>query len=396
MSRLRLALVTHLWPVPGAPHAGKPIYETALRLRDAVEIEVFCPAPRYPRARWLQPARFAYHRADPAAAPPGLPTHYLEYATLPWIGRAFNGLSTAKAIGPALAAWQPDVILSYWLYPTAWAALRVGRRLGVAVIVGSRGSDLHRIPDALVRRMTSATLRRADAVITVTEDLRRAAIRLGAAPARTHSIPNGCDPRVFHPFERADARRALGLSLDGRLLLQVGNLIASKGIFDLWNAFELLAASKPDLRLALVGEGPAEAAIRDRAMRSGLAQRLLLPGARPAVEIPLWLNAADLVCLASHGEGCPNVVIEALCCGRPVVGTDVGGIPELIGAGCGFLTPARNPPAFARAVSQALETVWEPRAIAARFSRSWEDVARETLAICSACLKHPGVKSLRQ
>ena len=353
MSRVRLALVTHLWPVPGAPHAGKPIYETALRLRDEVEIEVFCPAPR-----WLQPARFAYHRVDPEQAPPGLKTHYVEYATVPGIGRAFNGLWTQRALEPALRSWRPDIILSYWLYPTAWAALRVGRRLGVPVIVGSRGSDLHRIPDALVRRMTSATLRNADAVITVTEDLRRAAIRLGASPACTHSIPNGCDLRVFHPLEQAEARRALGLPVDGRLLLQVGNLISSKGIFDLWSAFEIL----------------------------------LLPGARPAAEIALWLNAADVVCLASHGEGCPNVVIEALCCGRPVVGSAVGGIPELVVEGCGLLAPARNPSAFAKAISQALETVWEPHAIAARFSRSWEDVARETLAICMACLPHPGVK----
>lgn len=387
MSRVRLALVTHLWPVPGAPHAGKPIYETALRLRNHVEIEVFCPAPRYPRARWLQPARFAYHRADPEQAPPGLKTHYLEYTTVPWIGRAFNGRWTEQALEPALRAWRPDVILAYWLYPTAWAALRVGRRLGVPVIVGSRGSDLHRIPDALVRWMTSTTLRNADAVVTVTEDLRRVAIRLGASPAKTRSIPNGCDPDVFYPIERAGARRALGLPVDGRLLLQVGHLIPSKGVFDLWSAFESLAASYPDLRLALVGEGPAEAGIRDRAQRSGLAGHLLLPGARPAGEIASWINAADVVCLASHGEGCPNVVIEALCCGRPVVGADVGGIPELIGAGCGLLAPARNPSAFARAISQALETVWEPHAIAACFSRSWEDVAKETLAICLACLR---------
>jgi glycosyltransferase involved in cell wall biosynthesis len=154
----------------------------------------------------------------------------------------------------------------------------------------------------------------------------------------------------------------------------------------------MLAASYPDLRLALVGEGPAEVAIRERANRSGLVQHLLLPGARPAAEIALWLNAADVVCLASHGEGCPNVVIEALCCGRPVVGAHVGGIPELIVEGCGLLAPARNPSAFARAISQALETVWEPHSIAVRFSRSWEDVARETLAICLTCLPHSGVK----
>ena len=392
MSRVRLALVTHLWPVPGAPHAGKPIYETALRLRNDVEIEVFCPTPRYPQVRWLQPARYVYHRADPAMAPPGLKTHYLEYGTVPGIGRAFNGLWSEKALEPALRAWRPDVILSYWLYPTAWAALRIGRRLGVPIIVGSRGSDLHRIPDGLVRRLTCTTLRNADAVLTVTEDLRRAAIRLGANPEKTRSIPNGCDAGVFHPMDRIEARRALGLPVDGTLLLQVGHLIPSKGVFDLWSAVEKIAASKPDLRLAMVGDGPAEAGLRERAKRSGLAHHLVLPGVRPAGEIPLWINAADLVCLASHGEGCPNVVIEALSCGRAVVGTDVGGMPELIGEGCGVLAPARNPAAFARAVARALEITWDPRTIAAHFSRSWEDVARETLAICLVCLQQVAVK----
>ena len=72
MSRIRLAIVTHLWPVREAPHAGKPIYETALRLSEQAEVEVFCPVPRYPEARWLRPRRYAYHRADPADAPPGL------------------------------------------------------------------------------------------------------------------------------------------------------------------------------------------------------------------------------------------------------------------------------------------------------------------------------------
>ncbi|MGO9240438.1 MAG: glycosyltransferase [Bryobacteraceae bacterium] len=392
MSRVRLALVTHLWPVPGAPHAGKPIYETALRLRNDAEVEVFCPAPRYPRAQWLQPARYVYHRADPEAAPPGLKTHYIEYGTLPWIGRAFNGTWSEKALEPALRAWGPDVILAYWLYPTAWAALRIGRRLGVPVVVGSRGSDLHRIPDPLVRRMTRATLRSADAVITVTEDLRRAAIRLGANPAKTRSIPNGCDANVFHPIEQTAARRALGLAEDGTLLLQVGHLIPSKGVFDLWSAFEMIAASRPELRLAMVGEGPAEAGLRERAKRSGLAHRLVLPGARPAGEIPLWINAADLVCLASHGEGCPNVVIEALACGRAVVGTEVGGIPELVEPGCGVLAPARNSAAFAKAVECALESTWDARTIAAHSSRSWEMVGRETLATCLACLTPTAVQ----
>jgi glycosyltransferase involved in cell wall biosynthesis len=379
-------LVTAFWPLPDAPHAGKSIYETALRLQDHAEIEVFCPVSSYPRFRWLQPVRHVYHRADPRHTPEGVRTRYLEYGTLPWLGRPFNGLLTQSALEPALRAWRPDLILAYWLYPTAWAAVRVGKQLGVPVVVGSRGSDLHRIPDALTRRMTATVLHAADAVLTVTEDLRRVAIGLGADPGRTHSIPNGCDAGIYHPVDRVKARLALGLAGHGSLLLQVGHLLVSKGVFDLWDAFAALAKERADLQLALVGEGPAGEAIQKRAASAGLAERLLMPGPRPAAEIALWMNAADVVCLASHGEGCPNVVIEALSCGRPVVGANVGGIPELIHEGSGLIAPARDPVALTEALQRALKATWNPEAIASRFSRTWDDVARETFAICASSL----------
>lgn len=388
-ARPRIAMVTFVWPLPEAPYAGRSIYELAVRLQEYAEIEVFCPVSKYPRARWLQPRQHVYHRAESRQGPPGLRTHYLEYRTLPWVGRQFNGLLNQCVLEPALRAWRPDLILAYWLYPTAWAAVRIGRRLGVPVVVGSLGTDLHSIPDALCRRMTATAVRDADAVVTVAEELRRLAIGLGANPERIRAIPNGCDQRTYRPADRLEARRALGLSEHATLLLQVGHILGSKGVFDLWDAFEALAVRNAGMQLALVGEGPAGAAVRARAVRAGLAERLIMPGPRPAPEIAQWMNAADLVCLASHGEGCPNVVVEALSCGRPVVGTNVGGIPQLVNARCGLLAPARNPRAFAEAIQLALATAWDPVAISSDFSRTWDDVARETFAVCeSAMTRH--------
>ena len=386
MARPRIALVTAFWPLPDAPHAGKPIYDTALRLQNHAEVEAFCPVARYPGARWLQPARHVYHRAHPRHSPSGVRTQYLEYGTLPWVGRQFNGLLTQSVLEPPLRAWRPDLILAYWLYPTAWAAVRVGKRLGIPVVVGSRGSDLHRVPDLLCRRMTAAALHDADAVVTVTEELRGMAIGLGANPMRTHSIPNGCDAAMYKPMDRLEARRAFGLSEQATLLLQVGHLLESKGVLDLWDAFAALAVRNAGLQLALVGEGPAGEAVRARAASAGLAERLIMLGPRPASEIALWLNAADVVCLASHAEGCPNVVLEALSCGRPVVAANVGGITELVNERCGLLAPARNPRAFAEAIQIALASVWNPAAIASEFSRTWDDVARETFAVCESTL----------
>jgi glycosyltransferase involved in cell wall biosynthesis len=96
-----------------------------------------------------------------------------------------------------------------------------------------------------------------------------------------------------------------------------------------------------------------------------------------------WMNAADLLCLASDREGCPNAVLEALACGLPVVATPVGAIPDLIpSADYGVLAPSRNPDALADALRHALNTDWNRQAIADRGrSRGWDCVAAELLPL---------------
>jgi glycosyltransferase involved in cell wall biosynthesis len=89
------------------------------------------------------------------------------------------------------------------------------------------------------------------------------------------------------------------------------------------------------------------------------------------------MSAADLVTLPSYREGCPNVVIEALAAGRPVVATDVGGIPELMDSTCGRLVPPQDVPALADALDQTLSQTWSAAAISSRHSRSWANVAAD-------------------
>ena len=94
------------------------------------------------------------------------------------------------------------------------------------------------------------------------------------------------------------------------------------------------------------------------------------------------MRAADLFCLPSYSEGCPNVVVEALACGRPVVATRVGGIPELVKGTCGMLIPPRDIGELRRALDAALSKQWDGEEIARTSRRSWKDVAAETFAVC--------------
>jgi glycosyltransferase involved in cell wall biosynthesis len=142
-----------------------------------------------------------------------------------------------------------------------------------------------------------------------------------------------------------------------------------------------LHPQRTNLHVYLVGEGPDRPLI-ESAIRAKNATSYI--HALPACafdDVAVWMAAADLVTLPSYMEGCPNVVLEALACGRPVVATNVGGIPEIMSDECGRLVPPREPVALAQALASVLGTAWDAVAISARGSRSWSTVAAKLLDI---------------
>ncbi|MEZ5404536.1 MAG: glycosyltransferase [Bryobacteraceae bacterium] len=374
---LRIAVVTPLFPIRAEPYRGKPIYETVRRLREFAEVRAWCLTARYPA--WLRPSSYQYRTVDADYQPDGVPTEYVTYPAIPVATRPFNPWLGTRALLPRLRPWTPDVVLAYWLYPEGRSALLAARNLGAAAVVGSRGSDLKRIPDGWTRRMTAATVREADRVITVSEDLRRAAIALGADGSRVTTIVNGCDTTVFRPAPRMAAREELGLGPDDEVVVYVGHLQTSKGVFDLAAAARQLRRRRGRLRTVLLGEGVDEAQLRSQ---TPAEDGFLLPGAKPAAVVTRWLAAADVFCLPSYSEGCPNVVIEALACHRPVVATTVGGIPELVDGETGILVPPGDPGALENALDQALGMPWPENAFDAAGPRSWREAARQTYEVC--------------
>ena len=381
--RMRITVVTSYFPTSARPYGGRSAYETLRLLKRWADIQVVCPLTAYPKLEWLTPN---YDPPDLTYQPRGLETTYFQYPAIPVVTRPVNGLVCEEYLLPYVRDSRPDLILNYWLYPEGYSAVRVGRTLGVPVIVGAIGSDLRRISDAYVRHLVSKTLRDAAGVITVSEELRQRAIAMGALPSRVAAILNGCDEAVFRPGGRDEARRLLGLDRSGKMILYAGNLLPAKGLAELLQAFVGLARSQPDLRLALLGEGVLGEKLEARARAAGVSGRLIIPGAQESAKVAHWMRASDVFCLPSYSAGCPNVVIEALSCGRPIVATDVGGVPELVKAGCGILVPPRNPEKLRAALDAALSTRWDAGRVSAAFRRDWEEVAEETFAVCRRVL----------
>jgi glycosyltransferase involved in cell wall biosynthesis len=287
----------------------------------------------------------------------------------------------ARALLPAVRGFAPDLIFSCFLYPDGYAALKIGKALRVPVVVMSIGSDINRIGDPISAMHTRTVLREADFLVTVSGDLRLKAVAMGAPAETTRAVINGCDLSVFHVRDLLEARRKLRIDQAAEAVVYMGRMDVKKGLRELVEAAASLRPERPNLHVYLVGEGPDRPLIENAIQAHNAASYIhALPGC-PFDDVAVWMAAADLVTLPSYMEGCPNVVLEALACGRPVVATNVGGIPEIMSGECGRLVPPRDPAALAQALASVLDTSWDASAISAHGSRSWSAVAAELLEI---------------
>jgi len=226
------------------------------------------------------------------------------------------------------------------------------------------------------RRRLAWALPRAARVIAVSRPLAEKARALGVSPERIDIVRNGIERSTFRPRDRAEARRTLGLEPGGPILLYVGHVTEQKGAFDLVRAHALGGPRVRESRLVFVGDGSGLDACRALARDLGVTAAFV--GARPHDEIATWLAACDLLALPSWNEGMPNVVLEALASGRPVVATRVGGIPDVVDSDAlGELVPPRDPAALGRALERVLERSHDPERISAELDvQDWDGSAR--------------------
>jgi len=204
---------------------------------------------------------------------------------------------------------------------------------------------------------------------------------MGAKPETSRSVVNGCDLSIFHVRDRAEARRQLSLDADAEIVLYIGRMDLRKGLRELVEASAKLHSAHPNLHVYMVGEGPDRPQITQAIESAGATGYIHTLPPCPPDDVAVWMAASDLVTLPSYMEGCPNVVLEALACGRPVVATRVGGIPEIMSDACGRLVPPRDATALAEALATVLSATWDASSISAHWSRSWNTVAQELLNI---------------
>ncbi len=246
------------------------------------------------------------------------------------IAARFNALTDVRSIARLrrLVAQPPafDVVHPHGLR-AAWIAAFVGNRSSVSCIVTAHNlPDLSGMPARVAARIS---LRRAHAIVAVSQAVADRIAALGADRQRMQVIPNGVPLR---PVRDAGcivgARRALGLPEEAVVLVAVGRLSPEKGYDVLLSAIPRMQSVFPQTILAVVGAGPSEADLAALIARMGLESAVRLVGF--VADVGPWLSAADIVVVPSRSEGQGLVALEAMAVGVPVVASRVGGLPEVI------------------------------------------------------------------
>lgn len=392
---MRLLLITNVFPSPLHPTKGVFNLELVRALRQKNEVSVICPIAwtdellgcrrghSIPsgRSQLLDGARIIY------------PRFYFLPKTLRRYYGHFMWQSVQRVLRRQLLDFRPEAVIAYWAHPDGQVAVRAARLAGVPAVVMVGGSDVLLLTGRSARRRcVLKVLQNADAIVAVSNSLRDRLIEFGIAPAKVQVVERGVDTSVFHPGNRDEARRNLGLTFRGSVLVWVGRMVPVKGLDVLLRSCGELRKRGVDFHLCLVGDGPLRAALAEQAKSEGVADLVHFPGAVAHHQLPDWYRAADVFVLPSRSEGVPNVLRECIACGIPYVASRVGGIPELGIPGCNLLVPPEDPNALADALCASLEKTGrraEPRIQSIPSLRDWAGSAEGITGVLRALIDAP-------
>ncbi len=410
---MNLLVLSEMFPSTISPSSGRFVAGQTVELSRLTNVNVLVPvvSPLLSRVRYSGESRSAIRLPPDIDLPPER-VHYVRYTSLPWRFDYLNAYLAYAAVRRALRRYRlaPDIVHAHPGYPTGYVAYLAARHLDVPLVVTLHGFDINvfggagdartysddpsfasRFYSPRIRGRFVRSLLHSSRVIAVSQDLSHKAVALGVPQERLSVIPNGVDTEQFRIQERTAVRRTLGLPAEDPVILFIGRMTQVKDPLCLVEAVKLLRQKRDDVRAVFLGDGELLEPVKQVVARDGLTESVQILGNRPYTELPLWMNACNVLVSTSRYESFGLVLLEALACGTPVVASRVGGIPDLVRDGeQGILVPPGDPSSLARAIAQALDRAWDRHALRRHAEAySWGRVAGEIAHLYQKVLKEP-------
>jgi glycosyltransferase involved in cell wall biosynthesis len=336
---MKILVISFLFPNRVTPNHGIFVLNRLKALSRYVDIKVINPIPWSPIHSRLK--RFDTNINIPEKDTiEGLDVYHPRFFSIPGFFKGFESISYYRAIAPVVETlnndFKFDLIDLHWTYPDLPAGIKLARKYRKKSIVTLRGKEAFYLEGSMLRKnIIQRALKEVDVTIALSQEL----AGLNECLTGVNNIQvvrNGVDVDHFYYIPKEVARKKLNIKENSRLIVSVGSLIKRKG-FDLLIKSLATIVNKhtfSDIKLYIIGsEGP-EGDFRDELYslvdQLGLNEHIVFQGQVPNDELCLWYNSSDVFCLASRGEGSPNVLTEALACGCPAVATDVGAVKEIM------------------------------------------------------------------
>jgi len=381
---MNILFISSQFPNSVEPNKGMFSKQIVLAMAKRHSIQVISPVPHIGILGFLNKIK-KYKVIAPAQeveSLAGIPVHCPRYFAVPVVSTLqhfFLYRTLYRIISRIAQTWHIDVVNCHWLYPDGVAAQTVCNRLEIPVMLSALGSDLNRYMGFKLRRSFIVNaLNQADAVSVLNQEMFDLCLSSGVTQRNIHVIPNGVDTEKFIIRDQDVCRKKISIPIGPKIVLFVGSLYHVKNVGTLIVAFAKAVKKMNNVKILLyiTGKGYLLNELQRLVAERQLEDRVVFIGQVSHDELPVLMSAADCLCLPSFSEGHPNVMMEAMACGTPVVGSRVGSMPDFINDESGFLFNPHNAEELSEMLQRCLSFPYNRLTIRKRVvGLTWENCA---------------------
>ena len=393
-TRLKIIAISYLFPNCNQPNHGIFVLNRLKAMCKYADITVINPIPDSPLHKKI--SKFAHLQSVPELENMGgISVYHPRFFSIPGYIKSLEVLTYRRAVQEVLdeIGYDFDLIDLHWTFPDLPCGNWLSQKINKPFHVTLRGMEAFHLQDSGLRKYIVAYyLKKANQVISLSEEMARKADELSNTAEKTVVIRNGVDTNKFYYLEQSECREALSLSQSEKIILGVGALIHRKGFDLVIKGLEEVIATQglENTKFYILGaqgpEGDYRKELNQFIEQHKLQKHVVFVGAVDNSQLITWYNAADVFCLASRGEGSPNVLTEALACGTPAVATNVGSVPEIMASedDLGFCVRNEGMDEIAEKLIELLKYKHDRKKQAMIFSKyTWNWCAEKVIGACN-------------